>query len=274
MATQIKQFQTVLLLAQPEPTTGSASVTCSVVTGSRMLIGLNILSIDPATTVTLTVGNTFATDDGYETILETSSSVAGRIKEILTDFHNLFQFTIAVTGGNATYKLAVSLSDNAMTTRIENASVDVNLRHTGGDSVQIGDGVDVLGINPDGSVNFVELPFPTEELLNVYGEQAAVVSGLETTLATYLVPPGKVAYLTFGNATGANAAQYFVKRNFDAIDSQQTYWGAFNAHFRFTDGRFRGLVFAAGETISLTVIHDRPEPADFAGKLLILIKDV
>lgn len=138
--------------------TGIDQVPFYVVSGSRMLVTLAVISADLGTTVSLEVQNTFDVDLGYTTLDAIELNAAGQAKKIFSDFNNLFNLKVTVSGGNASYRVAVALFDNAITTTIQNAQVDVDLNHTVDseghfDSLRIGDGTEILSINPDGSIN-------------------------------------------------------------------------------------------------------------------------
>ena len=137
-----------------------------------MLVTLKVLSADVGATVTLNVDNTFDTDIPYETLETVQLTAAGVVKRVFSDFHNLFKLRVTVAGGNATYKVAVALFDNANTTKIDNAQIDVSLDHTIDvmghfDSVRIGDGQYLLDINPDGSINTVVVNAKKYKILNL-----------------------------------------------------------------------------------------------------------
>lgn len=108
-------------------TTGLQEQDVHVVSGSRLLVSLLVTALDGGASVTLAIKNTFESDNGYETIDTIVATGVGRTKKIYSDFHNLFQFAVTVTGGNASYKVGIAMADNAMTTRIENAVIEVEL---------------------------------------------------------------------------------------------------------------------------------------------------
>lgn len=183
--TTLRVYETRTLL-QRAAFTGSVEQVAQIVTGSRMLVSLVVTAIDPATTVTVHLDNTFTTDLGYDTIDTFGTSAVGRVKRIVSDFHNIFRFRVVITGGNATFALGASIFDNAMTTRIENAMIDVDLSHTvdpmgNFDSVRIGDGTDLLNINPDGSINASVSIDPADSLL-AKGTEDGTTSGIQHVL--------------------------------------------------------------------------------------------
>jgi hypothetical protein len=271
MSIQVKQFESRVLIAQAA-STGVTTTDFIVVSGSRMLCSLLITAIDPGASIQLTLGNTFSADDGYEIINTISGSSVGRFKAVLSDFHNMFRVTATVIGGNATYKVGISLFDNAVTTRIENAEINVAL-DANDDSVKIGDGTNYLKINSDGAINVSSIPVADERMINAYMETTAIPSGSETLISTYTVPSGKTAYLYQAEASGENIATFFVYLNGTRIGTQRTYFGGgLNVDFDFAYAFSKGLALAAGDIVTLKTLHNRPTPGDFEGKLLILLK--
>lgn len=164
---QLRVFETRTIINQ-DAFTGSLVRPFYVVSGSRMLVTLIVTSIDPATIVDIFADNNFTDDEPYTTAEQLTLNGVGRTSKVISDFHNLFNFRAVVTGGNASFKVGISLFDNAMTTRIDNAVIDVDLHHTldnNGrfDSVRVGDGTNILSVEPDGSINInrvasLELP--------------------------------------------------------------------------------------------------------------------
>lgn len=271
MSIQVKQFESRVLISLAA-FTGVATQDFTVVSGSRLLCSLIINSIDPGASIQLTLGNTISIEDGYETIQTINGSAVGRFKAVLSDFHNQFLIRATVIGGNATFKVGISLFDNAVTTRIENAEINVAL-DASDDSVKIGDGTNYLKINADGAINVSSTPVADERLVNTYLETTAVPSGSETLIATYTVPSGKLAYLYLVEGSGENIALYSVYLNGTRISQKRTYYGSgLNVDFEFAYAFSKGLALNAGDIVSLKTIHNRPTPGDFEGKLLILLK--
>lgn len=123
---QIRLYETRTYL-KGDNVTGVVESDFYVVSGSRMLVGLRVTSIDPATTVSISVQNAESTDVSYDTLDTLILSAPGASKRVFNDFYNLFKLVATVTGGNATFSVAVAMFDNASTTRIENAQLDVDL---------------------------------------------------------------------------------------------------------------------------------------------------
>lgn len=243
-----------------------------IVSGSRMLISLLVISADPGATVSLDIGNTFEIDHGYESILTMNQTGIGRKKEVLTDFHNLFQFVVTVTGGAATWKLGISLFDNAMTTRIENADIRVDLDAASGDNIAIADrtGTRFLAINADGSLNAkLDDGSPDEHGVYTYGETPSpIAAGISTEIVSYTVPAGRKGWLEKIEGSGENIAEWEVLVNGVRIDFKRTWFsGGLNVGFDFIRYPDRGLELAPGDVVSVSVNHYRPAAGLFNARV-------
>lgn len=126
-----------------------------VISGSRLLITMYVKSLDLGATASIKILNAFSDDNNvnqWDDILNFSSSDIGYKKQVLTDFNQFFNLRLEVTGGQVELAVAVSIFDNAMTTRIENAEIDINLSDKASgtrpyDITRIGDGARELSIN-------------------------------------------------------------------------------------------------------------------------------
>ncbi len=275
--TPVKLYETRTVVKEEE-FTGGGSSSFFVHAGSRMLVTLLVTAIDPGAQVNVFVDNNFDTDEANDTMLTLSANSATRVKRVLSDFHNQFTFRYNVTNGNATFKVAVSVFDNAMTTRIDNAIVEVDLHHTVDvngefDSVRIGDGTDLLEINPDGSFNVVVGEAPDEEDINEFAETAAIVANVVTNILTYAVPPTQELFITRIDVSGGNIATYEVYIDGDLVARKRTYFGGnLSESFDFSLSSRRGLSVQAGDIIIVKVSHERPFTAVFEARLQGLLK--
>lgn len=249
-----------------------------VTSGSRMLVTLKVLSADLGATVTLTVGNTFDVDTGYDTLDTFPVTGVGLVKRIYSDFHNQFELSVNVSGGNADYRVAVSLFDNSGTTRIENAQLAVDLSDIADtlghfDSVRIGDGTGpYLDINPDGTINIGD---PVDESpLSLYDESPAVPTGTAAPILTYVVPNDKVAFLYRAEASGENVARYQVLVNDEVIATRRTHHGSgLTTEFTFLTFNKKTIVLQPGDVIKLVALHNRPTAGDFEARIQLTLKD-
>lgn len=141
-------------------------------------------------------------------------------------------------------------------------------------SVRVSNGATDLAINPDGSINvnvvtsFVSL---TNVVLNNYGEANSVVSGATTQIASYTVPIDKISIIQKIEVSGENIAKYQVLVNGVAIGTMRTYFGgALNATVDYLTGQDNGLVLLVGDTVSVNVLHNRPNLANFEARIQVL----
>lgn len=164
---------------------------------------------------------------------------------------------------------------------IENANLDVQLTHKDAtptpsdvaDSVRIGDGVDELAVNDDGSinVNVVSTPSNTENIRSTFDTAPSVASGSETTIVSYIVPEGIVALLQRVTYSGENVATYNLYVNGVLVERMRTHFGGdLSGEMRFIGGAEEGPKYVTGDEITLKVLHTRPIPADFNGRIQVM----
>jgi hypothetical protein len=104
--------------------------------------------------------------------------------------------------------------------------------------------------------------------VNEYGQAAAVASGATTTVVTYTVPLGKTMVLERVTASGENIALFTIFINATQIDAGRTYFGgALNVEFDYTAPANLGYPLVAGDVVTLKVLHNRPTPANFEGRI-------
>lgn len=134
------------------------------------------------------------------------------------------------------------------------------------------DNGDELQINPDGSINVNIVTTPTgNKIKNTYNEVSAVASGIETTIAQYMVP------LSLGSAilqrisvSGENVGRYRVYVNGVVADTRRTYFGgSFNESFEFSTGPGDGTQLAPGDTVSVSVLHASPFLGIFQARIQV-----
>lgn len=257
---------------------GSGEELFYVLSGARMLVTFKTIAIDEGATVSLFLENTFSDDEAYEAIDTLTASATGTTKRIYSDFNQLFKFRFQVTGGSATFKVAVTMADNASTTKIENAQISVNLDHTSDvlghfDSVRIGDGTDLLGINADGSINVRFDNADDESMMYPYNGVASVPSGSESLVLSYTVPAMKTGQLYRVECSGDNIARFRVYKNGTAIGTKRTYFGGnLNADFNFLTPNKQALGLAAGDVVEVKVLHYRPVAGSFEAMITAMEK--
>ena len=166
------------------------------------------------------------------------------------------------------------LSTGSITIDTVDAQLEVHLSHIntpGGnpyDSVRIGDGVDLLNINPDGSLNINSLPTNTSyRIETTFNEVALVPTSTNTILHTFTAPANQITYLDKIIVSGENIATYTILKNGDVIDRGRTYFGSsLDKTFDFQSGD-RGILLDAGDIITVSVYHTRPDAAPFNARI-------
>jgi hypothetical protein len=273
-----KLFDQAVIIPSDVYLAGIEYVDFKIFSGSRLLITLFIKSIDPLTTVTFDVLNTFTLDDTqfYDNVLTFSADTVGYTKRVLTDFNKFFKLKMTVVGGDVELAVAVSVFDNAMTTRIENAEIDVHLtdKQTSFrvyDSVRIGDGQYTALLNADGSfnVNIVNAPSTIpENVISKFNESPAITTGIETLIVGYTVPPAKKSKLQRVEFSGTNIGTYNLYKNGVKVGQKHTWFnGPMFGEFSFLGTSEEGPELIAGDILELKCVHSRPLPGDFSGRI-------
>lgn len=174
--------------------------------------------------------------------------------------------------------LYVQLSDGSINIGTVNAELEVQLSHKNNDpdlgdiadSVRIGDGVEELAINPDGSINTSPVPSTASLIKSFYNEISAVPTTSPTLVVTYTAPLVGLSFLQKVFVSGENIAKYQVKINGTIIDTTRTYYGGnLDAYFDFSDGS-KGVLLAPGDLVEVFVEHERPMVGDFNGRIQII----
>ena len=262
--------------------TGVENFDFKVFTGSRVLFTLFIKSIALGASLSIDVLNNFSADSGIDddNILNISGSAVGIYKRVITDFNHLFSLKTTVVGGDIDFVLAVSVFDNAMTTRIENAEIDVHLTHLDAsfrphDSIRIGgpSGTEA-SINADGSfnVNIVNAPGEIPEVVkNNFNESPSISTGIETLVIGYIVPSLKTAKLQRIEFSGNNIGTYYIYKNGTRFGSKHTWFnGPMHGEFSFLGTTEEGPALVTGDLIELKVLHNRPFSGDFSGRIQVI----
>jgi hypothetical protein len=124
--------------------------------------------------------------------------------------------------------------------------------------------------NPIGSVSGslnVNIPL-IGNTLSLYNEITSVVSGVLTTINTYIVPVGKTFYLNKVEVSGNNLAEYSVKFNSTVNAKKYTWYGNFNEKFDYiTGGNNQGYQLVTGTMVTITTIHNRSFVGSFNARI-------
>lgn len=116
----------------------------------------------------------------------------------------------------------------------------------------------------------------TDTVLSVYDDVSAVAPSVPTVIITYVVPTIVATYPTamelmnveFG---GTNIARYYLLIN-DVVQAQHITWfngGGLNGTWDFRSLN-NGIRPNAGDTIKVSVTHERPPAGDFYARLNLL----
>lgn len=179
-------------------------------------------------------------------------------------------------GSDPSSPFYVQLTDGSVNIGTVHAQLEMFLSHKDNDpdagdvhsSLRIGDGVDELQINPDGSLNVNITPSNTSARIeSTYNEISSLAASLPTLLVSYTAPVGKLSFLQKVFVSGDNIATYKVKLNGTVIETVRTYFGgALNATADFSDAS-RGKLLSVGDVVTVEVEHQRPFNADFNGRI-------
>lgn len=116
---------------------------------------------------------------------------------------------------------------------------------------------------------------PVRTTKNVYNEVTAVATAVETTIVSYTVPVAKYIKLYFIDVSGDNVASFFVKKNGTVIRTRRSWWAQGTDNMiPFSLGPNDGIIFEAGDVVSLTVIHNRTGVGSFEAALIFAEYDV
>lgn len=138
----------------------------------------------------------------------------------------------------------------------DQSTVKVNLTDSSGASV-----------GTSGSPIFVDFS-PSAISVNAFNQVSAVPSGVLTQIVSYTVPALQQNVLERVSVSGENIALYTVLINGTPVDMQRTYFGgALNTQFDFTSSGNLGTVLSSGDVVSVTVLHNRPDAADFESRI-------
>lgn len=133
---------------------------------------------------------------------------------------------------------------------------------------------DLLNVNADGSINVVveSSPSTTSTVVSVYDVISAVASNSTVQIVTYTIPVGKQAVLQRCPVSGDNIGKYTLLINGTPQDTLRTMFGSdLTGMFDFTSGNESGLLLGSGDQIIIEVFNPRPYPADFNGRIQVLI---
>lgn len=258
--------------------TGLQESFLSITEGARIVFTMYVYSLDPGSSVTAKVKTTFSEAMPSCEVLTLTANSVQHVKGVLSDFHSFLDMELEVTSGSAEVILGLNVYDNALTTRIDNAEISVDLNHTvqtNGqyDSTRIGDGTEELAINPDGSlnVNIVNTSVIPEIVKNIFNKITNIDDLLRTSVVSHTTAVGKETYLQIVHVNGNNTADYELEIDGEVIDEITTYFGSrLDGNFEFNAYSENGLLLPEGINVEIFVTHYRPFQGDFSSRIQIL----
>jgi hypothetical protein len=93
--------------------TGTRQALLNVTKGSKVICTTDVTAIDPGAVLTVLIENSYNATDAFDQLASQSFNASGRTKNVFTDFNSIFRITCTVTGGNATFKVAVLATEGA-----------------------------------------------------------------------------------------------------------------------------------------------------------------
>ena len=173
---------------------------------------------------------------------------------------------------NTQNPLPVQLSDGSINIETVNANLSVFLTHLDNfpvagdifDSIRIGDGVDLLEIEPDGSINVNVLGNIAGNSKNFFNVITSVPIASQTTIITYTVPLATTADLFRIEVTGTNIATYSFYVN-DILQGVRRTWFGGNISERFEF--LPAMSYPSGTVITIKAEHNRPDPCQFEARI-------
>lgn len=146
-------------------------------------------------------------------------------------------------------------------------------RGNGITSTQIISGTDIhhaLDVNLVNGISISVLPDNNVNTVLKYNELLMVPSGSEQILLSYTVPPATTTILQKASVSGENIALYKINYNSSTIATKRTYFTYLNENFDFLGTLNNGFIMQAGDLIEITVLQNRPNPANFESTLQIV----
>lgn len=239
--------------------------------GARIVFTMHVFQKDVGAVIRVRVKDSFSVAMPFNEVLSWTDNGIGPTSESLFDFHQLINVELEVTGGSAEVILGMSLYDNAFETVVDlNAQAQPDGQY---DSVRIGDGVDELAVNPDGSlnVNLVNTSVTPKVVKPVFNKITGVVQDIKTSIVSHTAIIGKKTYLQFVSMSGTNTAEYSLEINGAQVDERRTAFGSsLSEKFEFQAFNENGIEIAQGQKIEVFVKHYRPEIGDFTSRIQIL----
>lgn len=103
-----------LTLMNLDSVSGEYESFLDILSGSKLVVTLQVTSIDPDANVSVSIRSAFSADGTYDELNTISRSAVGSTTVVVTDFHALFKIIVTVTAGKyASYLIGVSSKDSS-----------------------------------------------------------------------------------------------------------------------------------------------------------------
>lgn len=141
------------------------------------------------------------------------------------------------------------------------------------DSIRLGDGTNLITGTTYGSKTGLDVNIitPNVSTINKFNSINSVVANNETTIVSHTAIAGKQTFLQKISASGQNIAEYTIKKNSVPIERKRSYFGgSLNIEIDFEGILNKGELLVPGDIIEVTVLHLRPETANFDARLQLI----
>lgn len=226
--------------------------------------------------ITLTYDETAPVPPGFSTVILTYMVPFGdkaSLQRIFASGENIGRYDVLVNGTPiSTQRTYFGGALNV--DFLYNSSNGEGLPLSGGDIVT----VKVLQTRPNTAIYEATLEvilnpiiIGGETVVATYNEILALAAFTTASIVTYTVPIGKTATLQRVFVSGENIARFDVFVNASVIGTKRTYFGGdLNDDFEFSGPDGGGVALAAGDVVTIKVIHHRPMAGSFEGTIEVI----
>lgn len=204
--------------------------------------------------------------DETENRLRVDAEVTATIGDIDVHITAASGDNIAIVNQNGTFPLIIN-PDGSINTNTTITDISLNQAD---DSIAIGDGIDLIDINVDGSINTQDV-YSNYNKLNFF-EIINVPSAVSTLIGSYIVPSGKTSFLQQVVVSGTNVATYEIYLNSLIISRKRTIYTELNENFMYAITSNNGYKLIPGDLVEVKVLHNRPWLGDFDTSIQVVEK--
>ena len=132
-------------------------------------------------------------------------------------------------------------------------------------SIEVYDSAEnLVGVDSTASTTHI---VPISANLALYDTATGIVTGVPTTVVTYLVPALGTFYIKHVAVSGTNVATYWLDVDGVTMVRRRTNWTNLNDDFNMETDVNTGLKVSAGSLIEVKVVHARAAAGDFDGTI-------